>query len=105
VITRAGNPFVCELFVRSEDPHDQERFGRRLRVRVLDRVAFVATAEDMIVTKLRWAAAQRLKDREDIRNILAVRGPELDWTYLRHWAGEHGTLDVLDDIRASVPPG
>jgi hypothetical protein len=49
-----GGPFVCELFVRSDDPHDRERFDRRQQVRILGRVAWVATAEDMIVTKLRW---------------------------------------------------
>lgn len=80
LIELAGSPFVCELFVRSDDAHDLERFSRRQRVRVLDRVAFVATAEDMIVTKLRWAdAAHRSKDIEDIRNIVAVREPEIDW--------------------------
>jgi hypothetical protein len=74
-------------------------------VRILDRVAFVATAEDMVVTKLRWAhEAHRSKDREDIRNILAVRGAELDWAYLRLWSTEHGTLALLDEIRESIPP-
>ena len=54
--------------------------------------AFVAAAEDMIVTKLRWAVgAQRGKDRDDIRNILAVRGPELAWAYIDRWALVHGT--------------
>ncbi len=97
--------FVCELFVRSDDAHDQERFRRRQRVRVLDRLAFVASAEDMIVTKLRWAdEAHRPKDREDIRNILAVRGPELDWPYLQRWSTEHGTAALLEHIRGSIPP-
>lgn len=100
-----GSPFVCELFVRSDDTHDQERFLRRQRVRVLDRVAFVATAEDMIVTKLRWAdAAHRSKDFDDIRNIVAVRGPELDWAYVRRWSVEHGTTALLEHIRGSIPP-
>lgn len=100
-----GSPFVCELFVRSDDAHDQERFLRRQRVRVLDRVAFVATAEDMIVTKLRWAdAAHRSKDFDDIRNIVAVRGPELDWAYVRRWSVEHGTTALLEHIRGSIPP-
>jgi len=104
VIDLVDSPFVCELFVRSDDPHDRERFGRRLRVRVLDRVACVASAEDMIVTKLRWAhEAHRPKDREDIRNMLAVRGAELDWVYLRRWSSEHGTLGLLEDIRGSIP--
>jgi hypothetical protein len=105
VIDLANSPFVCELFVRSDDAHDQERFKRRLHVRLLDRVAFVASAEDMIVTKLRWAdEAHRPKDREDIRNILAVRGAELDWAYLRRWSTEHGTLPLLEEIRGSIPP-
>jgi len=105
VIDLVNSPFVCELFVRSDDPHDQERFRRRLRVRVLDRVAFIASPEDMIVTKLRWAhEAHRSKDREDIRNILAVRDGELDWAYLQRWSAEHGTLTLLEEIRRSIPP-
>lgn len=105
VIELANSPFVCELFVCSDDPHDRERFSRRLRVHLMDRVAFVATAEDMIVTKLRWALeAHRSKDREDIRNILGVREPELDWGYIKRWSAEHGTTALLDHIRSSIPP-
>ncbi len=38
----------------------------------MERVAFVATAEDMIVTTLRWAeAAHRSKDVDDIRRSIA----------------------------------
>ena len=107
LVELAASPFVCELFVRSDDDaHDRERFRRRLRVRVFDRVAYVASAEDMVVTKLRWVdQAHRAKDREDIRNMLAVRGEELDWTYLRHWSKEHGTSALLEQIRDSLPPG
>jgi len=105
LIELAGSPFVCELFVRSDDAHDRERFSRRQRVRILGRVAFVATAEDMVVTKLRWAdAARRSKDMEDIRHIMAVRGSELDWAYVQRWAAEHGTTRLLEQIRGSVPP-
>jgi len=105
LIELVGSPFVCELFLRSDDAHDRERFSRRQRVRVLDRVASVATAEDMIVTKLRWAdAAGRSKDLEDIRNIIAVRGSDLDWAYVHRWAAEHGTAGLLEQIRSSIPP-
>jgi len=93
------------MFVRSDDAHDRERFIRRQRVRVLERVAFVATAEDMIVTKLRWAdGAHRSKDVDDIRNIVAVRGAELDWAYVNRWALEHATAGLLVDIQSSIPP-
>lgn len=104
VVGLPGSPFVCELFVRSEDPHDVARFGRRLEVRAFDRTVHIATAEDMVVTKLRWARdADRVKDREDVRHIIAVRGPELDWEYVRGWAVAHGTSALLEEIRASIP--
>ena len=105
VIAAAGNPFICELFVHSDDPHDVERMRRRLRVSIIGRQTFVATAEDAIVTKLRWAAlARRGKDVEDVRNIIAVRGDELDWGYVRQWTAAHGSITLLEEIRQSIPP-
>ena len=104
LIALAGNPFVCELFLLSDDPHDQERFARRQPTRILTHPAFVASAEDMIITKLRWAiGAHRSKDRDDIRNMLAVQGAELDWDYLHRWSAVHATTTLLAEIRASVP--
>lgn len=105
LIELSGSPFVCELFVRSDDPHDRERFARRERVHIFDRTAHVATAEDMVITKLRWARdATRLKDRDDVRNILAVRGSGLDWDYIGKWSTQHSTTALLEQIRASLPP-
>ena len=104
LIVMADSPFVCELFVLSNDPHDVERFSRRQAATVLTHAAFVASAEDMIVTKLRWVAgAHRAKDRDDIRNIIAVQGSRLDWSYLDRWSAVHGTTALLAEIRASVP--
>lgn len=106
LIEMTGNPFTCELFVRSDDEHDRERFNRRERVVVFGRHAFVATAEDMILTKLRWAQeAHRPKDRDDVRNILAIRAADLDWVYLERWTSAHDTAALLREIQASLPPG
>jgi hypothetical protein len=93
------------LFESSDDPHDRARLDRRSRVRLLDRTAYVATAEDMIITKLRWASrAKRSKDIDDVRNIIAVKETEIEWDYVRRWCTAHGTLALLDEIRASIPP-
>ncbi len=90
--------------MRRSDPHDRVRFDRRVSARVLTRDSFVASAEDMIITKLRWVmGANRPKDRQDTRDILAVQGPLLDWSYLDHWTSVHGTASLLAEIRASVP--
>jgi hypothetical protein len=100
----ARNPFIIELFELTDDPHDVERFARRQSVQVFGRDAFVATAEDTIVTKLRWAhQGQRAKDVEDVRNVIAVQGTTLDWEYVRRWCAAHETGRLLEEIRRSIP--
>lgn len=71
---------------------------------VLARVEAQLTLAKALDTKLRWGmGANRSKDRDDIHNMLAVQGPLLDWAYLDRWAGAHGTTQLLEEIRASVP--
>src|SRR5262249_39867376 len=50
VLHRTDIPFTVEFFHLSEDPHDQERFRRRQRVRLAGRETFLPTAEDVIIT-------------------------------------------------------
>ncbi len=105
VIEVIGSPFKIELFHLSDDPHDRERFRRRRRATFGQRSVSVATAEDVIITKLNWAVrSSRGKDREDVRDVIAVQGGVLDWDYIYSWADRHGTRELLEDIRRSIPP-
>lgn len=103
ILVAKDGKFKVEIFQLSPDAHDQERFQRRLTVSYPSLGARVAilTAEDVIITKLRWA---RTKDLDDVKDVLAVQGNTLDWTYLHHWTVLHGTRAKLDEIRASIPP-
>lgn len=102
-IEARGTPFTVELFELSDDPHDVLRFSRRRRVHLFGRDVFVATAEDTIVTKLRWAMQPgREKDIDDVRSVIAVQGDSLDWPYVLQWCGQHGTSALLESIRRSV---
>mgnify|MGYP000849895415 CR=1 FL=1 len=101
----SNNPFTVELFLLSDDEHDLERFSRRRHERFLDRDVAIPTAEDVIVTKLRWSqAGRRTKDVEDVRNVIAVQWGSLDWSYIYSWCEKHGTREILDGIRASLSP-
>ena len=98
-------PFKIELFHLSSDPHDQERFRRRRKVWYLDHEVYLPTPEDVIITKIHWALmGNRSKDREDVRDVIAVQGDSLDWGYIHHWTDRHGTRALLDEIRRSIPP-
>jgi hypothetical protein len=104
VATVVGTPFKIEFFLLNSDPHNQERFRRRRQLTLLDRQVWLPTVEDVIVTKLHWALlGRRSKDRDDVRDVIAVQGDRIDWDYVHKWCEEHGTRALLDEIRQSVP--
>ena len=106
VIAALDLPFKIELFLLSGDPHDRERFRRRKPQAIYTRTAYLPTAEDVIITKLNWARSRpHGKNAEDVRSVLAVRSEELDWNYIYGWCDQHGTRQLLDSIRQSIPPG
>jgi hypothetical protein len=107
IVEMRERSFRIELFRLTDDPHDQQRFQRRRSMSVSDfnRRVFVPTVEDVIITKLRWAAgAQRGKDRDDVRDVIAVQGDRIDWEYVNRWCDQHRTRSLLDEIRKSIPP-
>ena len=102
VITYLPTRFDIELFRLSEDEHHAERFRRRTRRQIgeLNCEAWIPTAEDVLIQKLRW---QRRKDLDDVASVLAVSAKLLDWDYLTHWTKIHGTFDLLNQVRAECP--
>ena len=79
------------------------RFSRRVRATVAGRQSFVASAEDVVVFKLRWLQrVNRSKDRMDVGNVIAMQSSSLDWAYIRQWCGKHGTNELLDQIIAET---
>jgi hypothetical protein len=102
MFTKEGK-FRIELFVRSDDIHDQTRFGRRVSGMVAGRTVWVPAVEDVIVTKIRWYGTDRRnKDWDDVRNVIAVQQDRLDWDYIHHWCELHGSREHLDAIRKSL---
>jgi len=104
IILRAdADSFVVELFSLSDDAHDQQRFQRRQRLEWLGEPTWIATAEDALITKLRWAqGAGREKDIVDARNLIAVQGDALDWPYIESWCDRHGSRPLLERIRGEL---
>jgi hypothetical protein len=100
LLRQVDGTFAVELFLLSDDAHDQQRFARRCRRRILDRDVSIPTAEDVIVAKLRWShAGRRHKDVDDARDVIAVQGNWIDWDYVNSWCDRHGTRELLDHVR------
>ena len=103
VVDVQGTAFKVEIFLQGQDAHHQAEFARRCRQRIpiLNREAWIPTAEDLIIQKLRWA---RLKDLQDIDSILRVQSSALDFPYIEKWCALHGTQGRLDELRRAIPP-
>jgi hypothetical protein len=86
-----------DLFVAPPgDPFTQSRLARRVRGSVLGIDAWVASAEDVLLAKLRW----RLESRSEVqwRDCAEIAASnQLDRAYLATWAP---VLGVTDDLAA-----
>lgn len=103
ILVAKDSKFKVEVFHLSHDAHDQERFRRRLTVNYpsLNARVCILTAEDVIITKLRWA---RVKDLEDVKDVISVQEPgALNWDYIHRWTAIHGTRAKLNALRAEIP--
>jgi hypothetical protein len=98
ILTYSPTKFEIELFRLGNDPHHQERFARRRRLPLPDLQieAVIPTAEDVVIQKLRW---QRDKDLADVRIVIAVQAARLDWSYIQRWTDQHGTTDLLNQLK------
>jgi hypothetical protein len=103
IIRVDGTEFRVEIFHLGGDPHHEVIFHRRVAVDTPEfgGKVWVPTAEDLVIQKLRWG---RPKDTEDARNILSVQGNAIDFAHIETWCAQHGTLDRLAAVRATVPP-
>jgi hypothetical protein len=86
-----------DLIVRKNRPWSLEEFRRRMRTRLLGVDVFIATAEDVILSKLEWAkAGGSERQLEDVVGILGVKGPTLERPYVERWARELGVVDLWE---------
>jgi len=98
-----------DVFVPPSTPYDESRMARAHPAAFEEdpqaRRFYVASAEDMILTKLAWyAAGNRISERQwgDILGILAIQRDLLDRTYLQQWAPTLGVVDLLDEAWAAA---
>lgn len=91
-----------DFFHLAGDDYEFERFGRRQRIELFGQPCWIATAEDVLLHKLRWHLMNPT-DRQltDARGIIAVSGDRLDREYLNHWAKRIGVVDLLRPILES----
>ena len=84
------------------DPFERSFFERRRKVRYGGVDMWFPSAEDAILSKLRWARATGDGERHvrDARAVYEVQGEALDESYLRKWAERLSVSDLLRELGA-----
>jgi len=93
----------ADLWIRDTKPFSVEEFDRRQRAVVLGVDVWVASPEDVILSKLAWAKDSGSQQQmQDVLGVLQVQYERLDREYLRRWAQELGVADTLEELFAEV---
>jgi hypothetical protein len=88
-----------DFIVRKDRPFSINEFERRQPADLLGTTGFVATAEDLIVAKLEWAAATgSQRQLQDVAGIVSA-STNLDDAYIEEWASRLGVLANWRSIR------
>ena len=83
-----------DLIVRKDEPFRRHEFGRRVRVRLGGFDAWIATREDLILSKLVWA--QSSGSEQQLRDVRSLLAGAADLGYLQGWAAELGVARLLE---------
>lgn len=85
--------FVC----RSDDEFEQTRLSRRVAMEVFGIDTWVATVEDVILSKLRWRRDSRSEIQwRDCIELVAIQ--DIDRDYLVTWADHLGVAVDLESL-------
>ena len=84
-----------------EDKFESIRLDRRVQLNILGVLTWVATPEDVVLSKLRWRLESRSETQwRDCIEIAAAQN--LDTDYMRLWAQQIGITSDLEELLAAT---
>lgn len=89
----------ADLIIRKDRPFSVEEFRRRQPMILHGQQLSVASAEDVILSKLEWnRITPSERQLSDALNVAIVQWPRLDQAYLRKWASLLGVADRMEEV-------
>jgi hypothetical protein len=86
-----------DCIVRKNNPYRRAEFERRQRVTIEDFSIWIASKEDLIISKLWWAKDSHSElQLRDVKN-LALTGCDTD--YIEHWTTDLGLLTLWHECK------
>lgn len=95
-----GGDFKADIWVSKGDPFNQAMLARRQRVQLMTGLpVYLASPEDVLLHKLVWhTITPSERQLADASGIAQVQAGSLDLDYMRHWATQQGTSQLLEEV-------
>jgi hypothetical protein len=88
-----------DFIVRKETPYRQEEFAWRIAIEIDGATLWLVTAEDLLLSKLVWAAESHSEMQlQDVRSLIRSVA-DFDWTYIERWADALTIGELLREVR------
>ncbi len=85
-----------DFMIRKHEEYRQHEFARRVRMRVEGFDVWVVSKEDLILSKLHWAAGSASERQlADVENLIATG---CDEAYIRQWSAALNLTDMLTRV-------
>lgn len=91
-----------DVFIVEDQPYDSEALARRCADTLEEespRTFYLSSAEDIILSKLRWyqkGGGVSEQQWKDVLGVLKVQADKLDLEYLKNWASRLNVSDLLN---------
>lgn len=101
-ILASTSNFKADLWVAKDDAFSRSMLQRRRRVEVATGLhGYLGSPEDVLLHKLVWhTITPSERQLADAAGIVTVQAGNLDLDYMRTWAAQQGTTQLLEDALA-----
>ena len=93
-----------DFIIADDSEYGRTAITRRLLIDIAGNAVYVASAEDVLIAKLRWAKlGGSERQLQDAAGILSTQGDNLEVAYVDHWVRELGLEVQWEAARKSCP--
>ena len=76
----------ADFIIAEDSEYGCTAMTRRVPITIAGITVYIASAEDVLIAKLRWAKlGGSARQLEDAAGVVTTQGSNLDYSYIEHW--------------------